>query len=418
MRLGLRHGIADGLQLELEQIADADAGCVGGEVHVESGRRRLGEVIGLVEEAPRTSDVAAQQATQGAALRRLGSVVEVAGRAAATFVDGAGPFREQGGVQSAQIDPSSDPPSISQIQPPSQNPRLGRALKLHGQPQSQLHAMNTWPLTRQAAIPPPQLKNPDRVAARPVSQVELQSGSSMLLLAQKRFVVVALIAAASLVCWAWIVAMARDMYGPMTGPSAWMMTARWDAVHVVLLWAMWAVMMIAMMLPSALPLIVLAGSIRNSLLLALGYAVVWAVFSVGATALQRVLARLLLMNPMMEASSPAVAAALLALAGVYQLTPLKHACLRTCQSPMAFVARRWRSGAWGAFWMGIEHGMYCVGCCWALMLLLFAGGVMSLTVILALTVFVAFEKLVHLGPHAARVSGLMLLATAAWLLLR
>jgi predicted metal-binding membrane protein len=240
----------------------------------------------------------------------------------------------------------------------------------------------------------------------------------MFLPGQKRSVVVALIAAASLGCWLWIVAMARDMYGPMTGASAWMMTARWDAMHLALLWAMWAVMMIAMMLPSALPLILLAGSVRRSLLLALGYAVVWAVFSVGATALQRALARLLLLNPMMEASSPAVGAALLAVAGAYQWTPLKHACLRTCQSPMAFIARRWRSGGWGAFRMGVEHGVYCVGCCWALMLLLFAGGVMSLTVIVALTAFVAFEKLVPLGPHAARVSGLLLLGTGVWVLVR
>ncbi len=235
---------------------------------------------------------------------------------------------------------------------------------------------------------------------------------------QKRSMVIAVIAAASLVCWTWIVVMARDMYGPMTGASAWMMTARWDAVHLALLWAMWAVMMIAMMLPSALPLILLAGSVRRSLLLASGYAFVWAVFSVGATALQRALARLLLVNPMMEASNAAVGAALLAIAGIYQWTPLKHACLQTCQSPMAFIARRWRSGGWGAFRMGVEHGIYCVGCCWALMLLLFAGGVMSLTVILALTLFVAFEKLVPLGPHAARVSGVLLLATATWVMLR
>jgi len=208
--------------------------------------------------------------------------------------------------------------------------------------------------------------------------------------------------------------MARDMYGPMNGASAWMMTPVWDAPHVVLLWAMWAVMMTGMMLPSASPMILLAGGGARPYLLALGYLTVWAAFSVGATGLQLLLQRLLIVTPMMEASRPA-AAVLLAVAGVYQLTPLKDACLSTCQSPMAFVTRRWRSGNAGAFRMGAEHGAYCVGCCWALMLLLFAGGVMNLAVIAALTVFVAFEKLAPTGVWNARISGLALLALAAWL---
>jgi predicted metal-binding membrane protein len=177
---------------------------------------------------------------------------------------------------------------------------------------------------------------------------------------------------------------------------------------------MWAVMMTGMMLPSASPMILLAGGGARPYLLALGYLTVWAAFSVGATSLQLLLQRLLIVTPMMEASRPA-AAVLLAVAGVYQLTPLKDACLSTCQSPMAFVTRRWRSGNAGAFRMGAEHGAYCVGCCWALMLLLFAGGVMNLAVIAALTVFVAFEKLAPTGVWNARISGLALLALAAWL---
>jgi predicted metal-binding membrane protein len=229
-----------------------------------------------------------------------------------------------------------------------------------------------------------------------------------------------------LVCWWWIVVMARDMYGPMTGASAWMMTPRWDAPHLLLLWAMWAVMMIGMMLPSAAPMILLAGGAarqndanapaRQTYLLALGYVVVWAVFSIGATALQWGLGRLLVLTPMMEVSSRSAGAIFLVLAGVYQWTPLKRACLSTCQSPLAFLMRRWRSGSWGAFRMGVEHGAYCVGCCWALMLLLFAGGVMNLTVIAALTAFVAFEKLAPVGVQSTRVSGLLLVAAAAWML--
>jgi len=226
--------------------------------------------------------------------------------------------------------------------------------------------------------------------------------------------------------WIWIVVMARDMYGPMTGASAWMMTASWDVWHLLLLWAMWAVMMAGMMLPSASPMLLLYGVVaRRSAhtttahqiyALAAGYLVVWTVFSLGATALQRGLAGLLLVSPMMEATKPAVGATLLLLAGVYQWTPFKRACLQKCQSPLGFLISRWRTGFSGAFGMGFEHGAYCVGCCWALMLLLFAGGVMNLTVIAALTAFVAFEKLAPFGMHSARISGVFLMAAGLWML--
>src|SRR6185436_12048828 len=165
----------------------------------------------------------------------------------------------------------------------------------------------------------------------------------------------------------------------------------------------------------AIPMIVLAGGAGHPWLLALGYVAVWALFSVGATALQWALSKSSILSPMMEAS-PKSGAILLAIAGIYQLTPLKQACLTTCQSPMAFLTRRWRSGAWGAFRMGAEHGIYCVGCCWALMLLLFTGGVMNLTVIVALTLFVAFEKLTPLGTWGARASGVVLFTVAVWML--
>jgi len=228
---------------------------------------------------------------------------------------------------------------------------------------------------------------------------------------QDRIPVIVLLILFPLVCWAWIVVMARDMYGPMAGASAWMMTPRWDAPHLGLLWAMWAVMMTGMMLPSAAPMILLA----RGYLLALGYLVVWALFSAGATALQWGLTGLFLITPMMEVSSRRVGAVFLVVAGVYQWTPWKRACLTTCQSPLAFLMRRWRSGAWGAFRMGVEHGAYCVGCCWALMLLLFAGGVMNLTVIAALTAFVAFEKLAPVGVQSTRISGALLIGVAAWM---
>jgi predicted metal-binding membrane protein len=237
-----------------------------------------------------------------------------------------------------------------------------------------------------------------------------------------------LLALVPLISWIWIVVMARDMYGPMTGASAWMMTARWDVPHLLLLWAMWAVMMTGMMLPSASPLLLLYGlaarrsspetSSRLVYALAAGYLTIWMVFSLGATALQRVLAGLLLVSPMMEATSPAVGGAFLLVAGVYQMTPLKRVCLSACQSPFGFLMGRWQPGWSGAFRLGLEHGAYCVGCCWALMLLLFAGGVMNLIVIGALTAFVAFEKLIPLGVAGARISGTLLVAAGIWMLAR
>jgi predicted metal-binding membrane protein len=225
---------------------------------------------------------------------------------------------------------------------------------------------------------------------------------------------IALLILVPLVCWAWIAAMAHDMYGPMTGASAWMMTPVWDARYLLLLWAMWAVMMSGMMLPSAAPMILLTRAEQSSFL-ALGYLAVWAAFSVGAVALQWLLTRLLVLTPMMEVSTRKAGAVLLGVAGLYQWTPFKHACLSSCQAPMAFVTRRWRSGRSGAFRMGLEHGLSCVGCCWALMLVLFVGGVMNLTVIAALTVFVAFEKLVPVGAWGARASGAVLVAIAIWM---
>jgi predicted metal-binding membrane protein len=131
-----------------------------------------------------------------------------------------------------------------------------------------------------------------------------------------------------------------------------------------------------------------------------------------------VLAELLLVTPMMEASSPRVGGLLLLVAGVYQLTPLKRVCLRTCRSPLGFLMSRWETGTQAAFRLGLRHGAYCVGCCWALMLLLFAGGVMNLAVIATLTVFVAFEKLAPFGERSAWVSGTLLLAAGLWMILR
>jgi len=244
-----------------------------------------------------------------------------------------------------------------------------------------------------------------------------------------RTVLLIVLVAIPLAAWAWIAVMARDMYVSMQGASAWMMSAVWDWPRVVLLWAMWAVMMTAMMLPTAAPLILLYASsarrnaesenpARRVYLLAAGYVFVWAMFSVAATALQRVLASTLVLTPMMEPATPIAGAIVLAIAGLYQLTPLKRSCLRACRSPLGFMVGRWRSGDSGAFRLGLEHGLYCLGCCWAMMLILFAGGVMNLAVIVTLTVWVLVEKVAPLGDRTAPVTGVALLAIAVWMTVR
>jgi predicted metal-binding membrane protein len=188
-------------------------------------------------------------------------------------------------------------------------------------------------------------------------------------------------------------------------------------------------MMAGMMLPTAAPTLLLYGAMarragtaaaaaRQIHALAAGYVAAWSVFSLGATAHQRLFISLLLVSAMMEATGPRVGAALLLVAGAYQLTPMKQACLRTCRSPLGFLMSRWRAGATGAFRMGLEHGLSCIGCCWALMLLLFVGGVMNLGVIAALTTLVAFEKLAPPGVYGPRVGGALLIGAGFWMLIR
>jgi predicted metal-binding membrane protein len=241
----------------------------------------------------------------------------------------------------------------------------------------------------------------------------------------ERRVLMAALVAVPLLCAAWIVPMARDMYGPMSGASAWMTAAASDARHSALLAAMWIVMMIGMMTPSAAPtLLIYASVMRRSegpqaalrvYPMAAGYLLVWMLFSIAATLLQRTIGARLL-SPMMIVVNPWMTAGLLVLAAVYQLTPIKGACLNSCRSPAGLIAVHMRPGASGAFWLGVEQGAYCVGCCWALMLLLFAGGVMNLWTIASLTVFVLIEKIAPFGDRTRQLSAAGLLGAAVWVL--
>lgn len=249
------------------------------------------------------------------------------------------------------------------------------------------------------------------------------------LLRRDRWLVGGSLAIAVALCWAWLVPMGRDMYGAMDGAAAWMMTENWDFPHLMLLFAMWVVMMAGMMLPSAAPaLLIYAGVIRKSpdgacapahaYAFAGGYLVVWTVFSLAATMLQHWLAQTLLLSPMMETDAPWFGGALLIVAGVFQLTPWKRTCLDACRSPAEFLVRHWRPGVGGGFYLGLANGLYCLGCCWALMMLLFVGGVMNLWCIAALTIFVLLEKVAPLGVQGGRLSGLLLTALGLWMIVR
>jgi len=231
-----------------------------------------------------------------------------------------------------------------------------------------------------------------------------------------------------ILCWSWIIPMAVDMYGRMKGASAWMMTANWDWLHVVLLFSMWSAMMVAMMLPSAAPTLleyarnipIKSETTRPAFRIsafATGYVCVWILFSAAATIAQRVMSEARLLTPMMEPAKPALAGGLLLGAGVYQFLPFKRMCLSSCRLPAACADCR-RTGVVGAFRSGALHGLSCLGCCWVLMLLLFAGGVMNLAVIAALMLIVLFEKTAPFGMRSTLVSGGSLIGLGLWVIAR
>lgn len=207
-----------------------------------------------------------------------------------------------------------------------------------------------------------------------------------------------------------------------------MMTARaiWDFDYAVLMLTMWWVMMLAMMLPAAAPMILMYasqnrtssdGSTAAALAFVIAYVFAWGAFSIAATLLQWVLEKSELLSPMLASSNAILGGSLLIAAGVWQLTPLKHACLRHCRSPISFFLHKWRSGAAGAFRMGLEHGVFCLGCCWVLMALLFYGGVMNFWWIIGLAIYVLVEKVIPAGHWIGHGTGGLLIAWGVWILM-
>ncbi len=194
----------------------------------------------------------------------------------------------------------------------------------------------------------------------------------------------------------------------------------WGPLDLVLLFVMWAVMMVAMMVPSAAPLILLFAAVNRrrcqetdpvvpTAVFVLGYLVAWTGYSILATLAQWGLHSGALLSPMMASASPVLGGLILVAAGIFQWTPLKHACLKHCRSPIGFLTAEWREGNAGALRMGLHHGAYCVGCCWLLMALLFVVGVMNVAWIAVLSVFVLLEKIVPRGVVLSRATGIVLI---------
>jgi predicted metal-binding membrane protein len=194
----------------------------------------------------------------------------------------------------------------------------------------------------------------------------------------------------------------------------------WTAADVFFTFAMWTVMMVGMMTASAAPVVLLFAGMhrRNStrrwplvvFAFGAGYLIVWTAFSAGAALAQWTLHRAAMLSPAMTTSSARLGGVILIAAGVYQLTPFKGACLTHCRSPLGFLMSHWRDGTVGAVRMGIAHGTYCVGCCWALMCVLFVVGVMNLVWVAAMTVFVLVEKIGPAGAWVARSAGVVMIA--------
>jgi predicted metal-binding membrane protein len=250
---------------------------------------------------------------------------------------------------------------------------------------------------------------------------------------ERRLVALALVAA-TLLAWGYLLlgagtgmpAASMSALPTAAGTMPFMAAADWSWGYAALMLLMWWLMMAGMMLPSALPAILLFAALTRSrrdsrapgwpvAAFCLGYLVVWGGFSLAAVALQWGLDRARLLAPEMLLASAALGAALLIAAGLWQFTAAKAACLSRCRSPAQVLARHWRPGGAGAWRLGLRHGTHCLGCCWVLMLLLFYGGAMNLWWIAGLTLFVLLEKLAPGGRRIGQLAGLLLIAWGAWL---
>lgn len=230
--------------------------------------------------------------------------------------------------------------------------------------------------------------------------------------------------ALSLLGWGIVIWSVANMSSPVVALMK-PMDAEWALLQIFAVWIMWAVMMGAMMLPSAIPMLVIfrrvsaqrEGQPSNAhRFFLMAYLFSWALFSVAAAFLQWAFQRADLLSNMLQIQGPLVGGSILLMAGLFQLTPLKASCLRKCRTPMGFLLTDWRPGRTGGFYMGLKHGQYCIGCCWALMLVLFVGGVMNLIAIAILSAIVAMEKLGPRGDAISKLGGIFLILWGIWMI--
>ncbi len=244
-----------------------------------------------------------------------------------------------------------------------------------------------------------------------------------------RTVTLAALAALAALAWLYLVRLGREMADMAAMGMAH--TEPWTAADAGLAAVMWAVMMVAMMLPAAAPMILVFATVNrkrrespgaapyvSTTLFVLAYLAVWGAFSVAAALAQWALHAAALLSEDAMQAAPLAGAVLLAAAGIYQVTPLKYACLARCQTPIGFLLGEWRDDNRGAVVMGLRHGLFCLGCCWVLMALLFVGGVMNLAWVAAIAAFVLIEKVLPAGRLVSVISGAALLIWAAWTLLQ
>ena len=238
--------------------------------------------------------------------------------------------------------------------------------------------------------------------------------------------------AIAMVAWLYLLHLSATMPGMERADMPGMVMPgvhAWDPVDVVLLFVMWAVMMIAMMVPAAAPMVLTFATVQRkrqeqdratvpTVVFLLGYALVWTAYAAVAALAQWGLHEADLLSATMASTSTRLGGALLLVAGVFQWTPLKQACLTKCRSPLSFVMTEWREGRAGAFVMGVRHGAYCVACCWALMALLFVAGVMNLLWIAGLAILVLVERVLPGGVGVSRVVGVLLLVAGVVVLVR
>lgn len=220
--------------------------------------------------------------------------------------------------------------------------------------------------------------------------------------------------------WLYLVHLTRAMPAMEMPGMAMPQSHPWGLADVGLSFVMWAVMMVAMMVPSAAPMILMFATVHRKRreqaqpviptgVFLLGYLVVWTAYAALATLGQWALHEVALLSPTMTSTSPLLGGLLLIAAGVFQWTPLKRACLANCRSPLSFLMTEWREGHAGALVMGLRHGAYCVGCCWVLMALLFVAGVMNLLWVGTIAAFVLAEKVSPAGHAIGRIAGIVLL---------